>query len=328
GNKVNLPYSLRPQGHDIIRTWTFYTIVRSFLHEKNIPWENIFITGNVMLKGEKMSKSKGNVVAPQGVLENYGADALRYWASSSKLGEDMEYQEKDVVAGKRLINKLSNATNFVFMNLKSEPKRPKELEKADIEFLGRLNEVIKSSTEYFPSYEYNRAKSDIEKFFWNDFCDNYLESVKKIIYQGSGNEKQSVNYTLYHSLLTILKLMAPIMPFITEDIYQTHFKKYEKHKSIHISPWPEFGKEKSKGYWDVFKDNLSKIKQFKSEKQLPLNAQLENYKVTLPSADHKVIFNTYENRFIATSGAILIDSGKDFKIVEIKSYKAGTEPNL
>ncbi|MEK6904272.1 MAG: valine--tRNA ligase, partial [Nanoarchaeota archaeon] len=119
GGKIAIPYSLRPQAHDIIRTWAFYTIVKSYLNEKKLPWENIMISGFVTLQGEKMSKSKGNVTDPKTIITTYGADALRFWAAGSSLGEDMEYQEKDVHAGKRFMTKLWNASNFVFMNLKN-----------------------------------------------------------------------------------------------------------------------------------------------------------------------------------------------------------------
>ncbi|MEK6883251.1 MAG: valine--tRNA ligase, partial [Nanoarchaeota archaeon] len=119
--KVKLPYSLRPQGHDIIRTWAFYTIVKTLYHEKQIPWNEIVISGNVRFDGEKMSKSKGNVIAPQDIMERYGTDALRYWAASSKLGEDIEYNENDVIAGKKFVTKLLNAARFIFLNIKNRP---------------------------------------------------------------------------------------------------------------------------------------------------------------------------------------------------------------
>ncbi len=283
GNRVKVPYSLRPQGHDIIRTWAFYTIVRSLLHEKKLPWDDIFITGNVTLKGEKMSKSKGNVVSPQDVLEKYGADALRYWAASSKLGEDFEYQEKDVVTGKRLVNKLSNAANFVFMNLKDfDFKKPKKLEKIDELFLDELNRTIYTTTPHFEEYDYARAKLNTEEFFWKFYCDHYLEIVKWRVYNGTKEQKMSAFYTLYKSLLTILKMLAPIMPFVTEEIYQKHFRKIEKVKSIHISEWPEYDAKKIKKWsnrkyfpfaneWFMLTDLISKIRGVKTQNKKPMN---------------------------------------------------------
>lgn len=275
-NKIKIPYSLRPQGHDIIRTWAFYTIVKSYLHEKKIPWKNIVVSGNVSMAGEKMSKSKGNVVDPQEVMKNYGSDALRFWAASSKLGSDLDYQEKDLIAGKKLINKLLNATNFVFMNLEDfDFKKPKKFEKIDELFLGELNELIKSSTENFEKYEYSKVKSDVEKFFWEEFAGNYLEIVKGRIYRGEGDAKKSAQYVLYKSLLEIIKMFAPIMPFITEEIYQKYFKKNENEKSIHISSWPIAGNENPSEEWKIFINILAKVRQEKSLAKKPMNAEIK-----------------------------------------------------
>ncbi len=263
-NKIKIPFSLRPQAHDIIRTWAFYTIAKSYMHEKEIPWKDIVISGYVTMSGEKMSKSKGNVISPQEVIEKYSADALRFWAASSKLGEDLDYLEKDLIAGKKFETKLWNASKFVFMNLKDfDCKKPKKLEKIDELFLNKLNELIKSCTEAFQNYEYAKAKLETEKFFWNIFCDNYLEIIKKRIYENK-NGKESAQYVLYYSLLTILKLIAPIMPFITEEIYQSFFKKTEKDKSIHISQWPKAEKSGKSEEFDLFIDILGKIRQEKS----------------------------------------------------------------
>jgi len=275
-NKIQIPYSLRPQAHDIIRTWAFYTIVKSYLHEKKIPWKDIVISGNVSLKGEKMSKSKGNVIEPQAVMEEYGADALRFWAAGPKLGEDLDYQEKDLVTGKKLVNKLLNASKFVFMNLEGyDGKKPEKLEKLDELFLEKLDILIKSATIHFESYEYSKTKSEVEQFFWHDFCDDYLEIVKKRVYQGEGKKKLSAQYTLYKSLLTILKLIAPIMPFVTEEIYQTHFTKSEKDKSIHLASWPT-GKdvENKSETFDLMMKVLSQIRQEKTKAQKAMNSEI------------------------------------------------------
>ncbi len=285
-NKLTMPYSLRAQSHDIIRTWAFYTIVKSLYHENKIPWNNIMISGFVTLKGQKMSKSKGNVIAPQLALKQYGADALRFWAAGSKLGEDLDYQEKDLITGKKFITKLWNATNFVFMNLKNfKHKKPTKLEPIDKLFLAKLNNLITISTNYFEQYEYSKAKLETEKFFWNLFTSNYLEIIKKRIYHETGNKKLSAQYTLYKSLLTILKLIAPIMPFITEEIYQQYFKKTEKTSSIHLTGWPTTDKTKAKvntEELDLFLKTLSKIRQKKSNAKKPMNSEIL---LTLPKKD-------------------------------------------
>ncbi len=274
-NKIKLPFSLRPQGHDIIRTWAFYTIVKAYLHEEEIPWKDIVISGNVSLKGEKMSKSKGNVIDPEEIMNKYGSDALRFWAAGSKMGSDMDYQEKDLISGTKMVNKLLNASKFVFMNLKDyKNQKPRKLEELDELFLNKLNSIIKNCTENFEKYEYSKAKQEIEQFFWQDFCDNYLEIVKKRVYQGKGNKKLSAQYTLYNSLLAILKIISPIIPFITEEIYHEHFKKFEKEKSIHISKWPKFKKEKNFENLIYFYELISKIRQEKSNAKKAMNTEI------------------------------------------------------
>jgi len=277
--KIKIPFSLRPNAHDIIRTWAFYTIVKSYLHENEIPWKDIVVSGVVSLGGEKMSKSKGNVVEPRKVLDEYGADALRFWAAGSKLGEDLDYQEKDLVTGKKFVNKLLNASNFVFMNLKDyDGRKPKKLFETDKVFLKKLDSVIDSVTSSFEKYNYSKSKMEIDYFFWKDFCDNYLEIVKKRVYQSleGSQEKLSAQYTLYRSLLAIVKMVAPIMPFVTEEIYQEYFRKFEKEKSIHVCAWTEkLSHEKLKqDVWFFLLRLLAKVRQEKSRSQKPMNSEI------------------------------------------------------
>jgi valyl-tRNA synthetase len=153
-------------------------------------------------------------------------------------------------------------------------KKPKKFEKVDELFLDKLNSLVKSCTESFENYEYSRVKMDVEKFFWQSFCDNYLEIVKFRIYNTEGDKKKSAQYVLHTSLLTILKLIAPIMPFISEEIYQEYFKKAEKAESIHISEWPEFSKEKISDELDVLYEILTAIRQEKSKAQKSMKAEI------------------------------------------------------
>ncbi len=288
-NKIKIPYSLRPQGHDIIRTWAFYTVVKSLYHEKTIPWKDIAISGNVSLHGEKMSKSKGNVIPPQQIMQQYGSDALRHWASSPKLGEDLDYQEKDLITGKKFAVKILNAANFIFMNLKHQAKQPKLIE-TDRLFLVQLNKLIKNSTDSFDEYNYSRAKLESEQFFWRVFADNYLEIVKKRVYSGTEEEKASAFYTLYHTLLSILKLFSPITPFITEEIYQNHFKKYEQENSIHLTSWPEQIKIKENKndeiIWSKLIEIIGKVRQAKSEAKKAMNSEIS---LSLNAEDKKIL---------------------------------------
>ena len=314
-DKISLPFSLRPQAHDIIRTWAFYTILKSYLHEKKIPWENIMVSGYITLGGKKMSKSKETGIQPRDLLEEYGADAIRFWAAGSKLGRDMDYQEKDLVTGRKFINKLKNASKFVFMNLEDYDgkSKPKKLEEVDKLFLNELNLLVGKVTKHFEDYDYSRAKQETENFFWRGFTDNYLEMVKKRIYnEKSGSQKKiSAQYTLYKTLLTILKLMAPIMPFITEEIYQTYFKKTERDKSIHVSEWPESKKTKSNDDWQKLISYLSMVRQEKTKEKKPMNAQIA--KAEIPVADYPII-KKYDEPFSAASAAIIISSGPEFKV--------------
>ena len=280
------PMSLRPQAHDIINFWLFYTLVRSYLHFKKIPWRDVVISGFVLdPKGEKMSKSKGNVIEPQDVIEKYGADAVRLWASQSKLGEDLRYSEEEIKQGKRTVTKLWNASRFSLMHLKkysSKRINAKELEDEDKWILTRLYRTIKDYRDYMDKYEYSKAKEILDRFFWKDFCDNYLEIVKPRVYNLESSPKlKSAQFTLYTSLLSILKLYAPFMPFVTEEIYQMYFRKFEKEKSIHLTLLPKPDKElyfpRIAKDFEVVIDAISQIRKYKSEHKLPMNAEVKKF---------------------------------------------------
>jgi len=286
----------------------FNTVVKSQLHFKKNPWKNVMISGFVTLKGEKMSKSKGNVVRPQEVLKKYGADAIRFWAASSKLGKDFDYQEKDLITGKKFVNKLLNASRFVFMNLEDyRGEKLKKLEKLDELFLKRLDVVVRNVTKSFETYEYSKAKSEIDGFFWNEFTSNYLELVKGRVYRGEGDKKISAQYTLYKTLLAILKMIAPIMPFIAEEIYQTYFRKTETEKSIHISTWPEFdSKVRDTDELKILYSEIGKVRQVKSVENKPMNAEII---LTLPLENLKIFENMIDD-LQAVTNAREIKEGK------------------
>ncbi|MBM3247608.1 valine--tRNA ligase, partial [Candidatus Pacearchaeota archaeon] len=313
-NKI-FPMSLRPQASEIITFWLFNTVVKSNLHYGKKPFKDVAVSGFVTLGGQKMAKSRGNIIEPQVVLEKYSADALRYWAASSKLGEDVEYQEKEIVAGTRFVNKLFNATKFVFVNLGDyKNKTPKKFEKTDLLFLAELNNLIKEATQNFEQYNYSQARFLVDKFFWQMLCDNYLEIVKNRVYNGTEEEKESARYVLYNSLLTIIKLMAPITPFITEEIYQEYFKKNEKDKSIHLSSWPtEFKikvKENEEKIFDRLVEILEAVRRAKSEAKKSMKAEVI---LTLTSLDTELLGECVED-LVAVSCAKEIKEGKEFKV--------------
>jgi len=273
---IKHPMNLRPQGHDIISFWLFNTVVKSKLHFNMKPWNDCFINGWMLdPNGKKMSKSKGNVIEPQEMIEKYSADALRFLAASSKLGSDTPFKEKELVAGQKTITKLWNASKFSFMHLEKYKFKKTKLQPFDSWLLSKLNLLIKSCTDSFENYEYSRVKSETENFFWHTFCDNYLEIIKKRLYEPKNKqEKESAQYTLYLSLLSILKLFSPIMPFITEEIYQLYFKKHEKTKSIHLTLFPKYKKIKLDKQGDELINIISKVRQFKTNNHKPLKEEI------------------------------------------------------
>jgi valyl-tRNA synthetase len=246
------PADLRPQAHEIIRTWAFYTVVKAHLHENTIPWKNLMISGWCLASDKtKMSKSKGNVVTPVGLVEEKGADVVRFWASTSRLGSDAAYSEDVLKVGKKLVTKLWNATKFAAIHLDKLQAAPTTA-KGDVEsgvinqpldlwILTRLNRAIKKATQEFDKYEYCDARVAAEDFFWNDFCDNYLELVKVRVYDESGSNKKgqlSAVHTIYHCLDGILRLFAPVVPHITEELYSHIF---EGKGSVHQrGAWPKW----------------------------------------------------------------------------------------
>lgn len=266
------PADLRPQAHEIIRTWAFYTIVKAHLHQDTIPWKNVMISGWCLAADKsKMSKSKGNVITPVALIEEKGSDAVRYWASTSRLGTDTAFSEDMLKIGRKLVTKLWNASNFASQNLDKlegvpttaleDVKKGIISEPLDVWILSRLRTAVQKATTEFQRYEYCDARVAIEDFFWNDFCDNYLELVKARAYgvpagtpsltQDSGSlrlskesklykPQQSALFTLHHCLHTLLKLFAPFVPHITEELYSLLFDQYfTKTGSIHArGQWP------------------------------------------------------------------------------------------
>ncbi|MBI4440482.1 valine--tRNA ligase [Candidatus Woesearchaeota archaeon] len=280
--KKLFPMSLRPQAHDIITFWLFNTVVKSRLHYGKNPWKDVIISGHALdPRGKKMSKSLGNVVEPQEMIKKYSADALRFWAASSKLGEDLPFMEKDLVTGHKFIVKLWNASKLCFMHLEDfDTKKKVALEPVDRWLLSRLSAIIKNSTESFDKYEYSRTKADVENFFWHEFCDYYLEIIKDRLYNADrrGKEaRESAQYGLYHGLLSTLKLMAPIMPHITEEIYQIYFAEKEGRKSIHISRWPDLSMndEKAEKIAEVVLYAVESARRVKSESNLSLKSPVK-----------------------------------------------------
>jgi valyl-tRNA synthetase len=278
------PMSLRPQAHDIVRTWTFYTIVMSLYHFDKIPWSDIAISGHGLSpEGHKVSKSKGgSMIDPLKVMEKYSADAVRYWAASSRLGEDSMINEDKIAAGQRLVTKLWNvaAFSYPFLNEYIQPDTIPHLLPTDKWVLSRLQQLIIEVTQAFREYDHTQAKSKIEAFFWDVIADNYLEMVKNRLYGlvDGTSEKESARYTLHHTILTVLKILAPIMPYVTEEIRQSCFSGYPQETSIHLAHWPETCKDlidtEAEALGLALVDIATTVRRFKSEKQLAMGSSL------------------------------------------------------
>jgi valyl-tRNA synthetase len=227
---------LRPQAHDIIRTWLFSTVLRAELQSGALPWRHVALSGWILDPDrKKMSKSKGNVVTPIGLLEQFGSDAVRYWAASGRPGADTAFDEGQMKVGRRLATKLLNASRFVLGF--PEPAAGAEVtETLDRAMLASLDEVVARATTALHDFEYTSALEATERFFWS-FCDDYLELVKQRAYaedaQPAGPAAQSARLALRRALSVLLRLFAPFLPFCTEEAWS-----WWHDDSVHTSPWP------------------------------------------------------------------------------------------
>ncbi len=319
------PMSLRPQSHDIIRTWAFYTILKSYLHHDEKPWEDAMISGYVYSEdGVGMSSSKGTGVSPVNIIEEHGTDVLRYWSAGAGTGEDIVYQEKDVIRGNKVLRKIWNASRFVGMHIEDfDPSGEPELEMIDKWILTKVDEVSKECKEYYENYEVSKVRRKIENFFKNVFCDNYLEMVKHRLYEADeyGEEsKRAAQYTLYKGLLTSLKIFAPIIPHITEEIYQKLFRDTEEVKSLHLNEWTGIEQkhvdEESESLGDLAEEFIEEVRRWKSEKGIPLSEEVEEVKMSEDSEGKERI----EKMESLVKGAINIQNVKFEDVEDPEEY--------
>ncbi|HVO78373.1 MAG TPA: valine--tRNA ligase, partial [Methanomassiliicoccales archaeon] len=230
------PMSLRPQSHDIIRTWAFYTILREKLITNQRPWNDIMIHGFIMAPdGTPMHTSLNNVIDPMPILEKYGADAMRYYACTCALGEDNAFREKDVVHGRKFCTKLYNMGKFVGGVVKQKPYIRDELKATDKWILSRFSKTLRQATIDYDNYQFDKVMREVEQFAWHEFADHYIELVKHRI---NDPNDYVVRYTLYTVMLGVVKLLAPLMPHVAEEMYQENFAKLDRAKSVHVSKWP------------------------------------------------------------------------------------------
>jgi len=276
------PMALRPQAHEIIRTWAFYTIVRAHYHDDALPWTNVAISGWGLSPdgAQKLSKSKGGgPIGALAALDKYSADAVRYWAAGAALGKDTIISEERIGAGAKWVTKLWNVARFAerfLAGYKPPAAPPPDLTTADRWLLARLAQITATATVAFDGYDYATARGEVETFFWRDLADNYLEMAKQRLYGGEAGY-EAARYTLYHALLTTIKLLAPLLPYVTEGIYRGLFAAGDGAPSIHRAAWPSAGDPADPAALaagEALLEIATAVRRYKSDNGLSLGAEL------------------------------------------------------
>jgi valyl-tRNA synthetase len=272
-----LPMDVRPQAHEIISFWAFNTIVKAHAHHNKIPWTDAQISGFVKLgKGKKMSKSKGDIVEPLDVIRDYSGDALRYWsATGANLGEDIIWNPKELTRAMRLVTKLRNIEQLVSKAIGGEKPADvpwDQLQLMDQWVLAEYASVVAHATSMWDAFDYTKGVKATEDFLWHTLADHYLELVKHRLYANDPGAR----YTLYTVGLGVLKMLAPVLCFASEDVYQEIYRKHEGDVSIHVAAWPKppVVDATASTSGGVVRDVIAAIRNWKSQSKLPLNAEI------------------------------------------------------
>ncbi len=268
------PMDLRAQSHEIIRTWLFATVTRSHLESGGLPWRDTAISGWILDPDrKKMSKSKGNVLTPMDLLEQYGSDAVRYWAANGRYGVDTAFDPGQLKVGRRLAIKILNASKFVLSFGATEGTVTEPL---DLGMLAALDDAVREAGQALEGYDHTRAIEVAERFFWT-FCDDYLELVKARAYEGDA----SAVAALRQALETQVRLFAPFLPFVTEEVWS-----WWREGSVHRAPWPRPGSATGDpAVLTVASEILGRVRKAKSEAKLSMRAEVARLTVSGPEAD-------------------------------------------
>lgn len=317
-------FDLRHQSHEIIRSWAFFSIVRSFFENEALPWRQIMISGWCLSKsGDKMSKSKGNVIDPLKILQQFSVDNVRLWAASGKLGLDTFFSEKVLQQNKKLLNKLQNAAKFVQLHLQNFPEikdilktdhlnlqKNQICEIMDCWILHKFSNLLKKINSVFEKNDYCSTKELLERFFFDDFCNNYLEFIKNRAYNPENSffieQQKSAIYSLNFIFLQICKLFAPFIPFVSEEIWQN----FEiDSKSIHSrAGWPiiEFIDEENLQHGEICVKILEEVRKQKTEKQFALNKSIQLLQVFQVDCDLQKVIHNLDLQSVTNSQKIVI----------------------
>lgn len=314
------PYSLRPQGQDIIRTWLFSTLLRSELEHGQLPWSNTALSGFIVDPDrKKMSKSKGNVVTPAGLLEQHGSDAVRYWAASSKLGADAAFNEQDptqIKIGRRLAIKLLNAAKFAYGFGGADGSVADVTEALDRSMLATLASVIEQATAAYTNYDHARALEVTESFFWT-FCDDYLELVKERAHAADGQASRSAAVALALALDSLIRLFAPVLPFAAEEVWS-----WSNDGSVHTVAWPSavaFTGLAEPSLLAAASASLIGVRRAKTEAKASQKTPVAKA-VLLVTAEHAGTVGAFEEdlKAVGRIEALEWQTGDDFGVVSIK----------
>ena len=268
------PMTLRPQSHDIIRTWAYYTILREMLLIGEKPWDEIMIHGFVMSPdGRPMHASSGNIIDPMPLLEKYGGDAMRYYASTCALGMDHAFKEQELVRGNRLATKVWNVMRLVGSACKEKPKKPRKMHPADEWIISKYGGLVREVEGRNEEYQFDRSMALLQEFLWHEFADHYIELVKHRAYS---DKDEGARYALYTVGFGLLRMLSVFLPHVAEDAYQESFKRFEKPVSIHVSGWPEAPErdEEAEAKGETVKEIVAAIRSWKSAQGMSLNSEI------------------------------------------------------